>query len=151
MFVVGVVGGLILYDQGDNDSVPGWLLAVDFYTGMALCLLLWFRRRWPIQLAVVAAIVTTYSEAGSAACLLITMTVAIYFRLRVTLHRSNGVRLTVEVPNTSDTNQYVQSLTLNGKPRAESWLPESFITQGGRITATLGATPTDWGTPHLDH
>jgi predicted alpha-1,2-mannosidase len=70
---------------------------------------------------------------------------------KVELRRSNGVRLTVEAPATTDANQYVQSLTLNGKPRTESWLPESFITRGGRITATLGPAPTTWGTPPADH
>ncbi|MEV0291698.1 GH92 family glycosyl hydrolase [Kribbella sp. NPDC050820] len=69
---------------------------------------------------------------------------------RVEIRRSNGVRLTVEAPATSDTNQYVQSLTLNGRERAESWLPESFITRGGRIAVQLGAEPTDWGTPPVD-
>ena len=70
---------------------------------------------------------------------------------KVELRRSNGVRLTVEAPATSDANQYVQSLTLNGKARSESWLPESFVLNGGRITVGLGATPSDWGTPPLDH
>ena len=70
---------------------------------------------------------------------------------KVELRRSNGVRLTVEAPETSDANQYVQSLTLNGKPRAESWLPESFITHGGRISARMGAAPSGWGTAPLDY
>ncbi|NEA32008.1 GH92 family glycosyl hydrolase [Streptomyces sp. SID13031] len=69
---------------------------------------------------------------------------------RVDLHRSNGVRLTIEAPETSDANQYVESLTLNGKSRAESWLPESFLTDGGRISVQLGSTPTTWGAPPLD-
>ncbi|TDO45916.1 putative alpha-1,2-mannosidase [Kribbella sp. VKM Ac-2527] len=69
---------------------------------------------------------------------------------KVELKRSNGVRLTVEAPETSDTNQYVQSLTLNGKPRTESWLPESFLTHGGHITTTLAATPSTWGTLPVD-
>jgi len=51
----------------------------------------------------------------------------------------NGVRLTVEAPATSDTDQYVQSPALNGRDRAESWLPESFITRGGRIAVQVGA------------
>jgi putative alpha-1,2-mannosidase len=45
----------------------------------------------------------------------------------------------------------VQSLTLNGRSRAESWLPESFVTHGGRIAVRLGAAPTDWGTAPVDH
>lgn len=85
VFVVGVVGALYLYDQGDNDGSSELLLAADFFAGGLLCLALWFRRRWPIQLAVAAAILTTFSEAAGAPGLLIMMTVAIYFRFRVTL------------------------------------------------------------------
>ncbi|TDW21851.1 GH92 family glycosyl hydrolase [Kribbella kalugense] len=70
---------------------------------------------------------------------------------KVEVRRSNGVRLTVEAPSTSDANQYVQSLTLNGRPRAESWLPESFVNRGGRITVGMGATPSSWGTAPIDH
>ncbi|WP_433008662.1 GH92 family glycosyl hydrolase [Kribbella sp. CA-294648] len=70
---------------------------------------------------------------------------------KVELHRSNGVRLTITAPETSDANQYVQSLSLNGKARAESWLPESFITNGGRIDVQMGAAPTNWGTAPIDY
>jgi predicted alpha-1,2-mannosidase len=69
---------------------------------------------------------------------------------KVELKRSNGVRLTVTAPQTSDTNQYVESLSLNGRDRAESWLPESFLTKGGRIDVRMGATPTQWGTAPID-
>ena len=70
---------------------------------------------------------------------------------KVEIKRSNGVRLTVNAPQTSDTNQYVESLALNGRQRAESWLPESFITGGGRIDVRMGAAPTAWGTAPADH
>jgi putative alpha-1,2-mannosidase len=70
---------------------------------------------------------------------------------KVEVRRSNGVRLTVEAPATSNANQYVQSLTLNGRPRTESWLPESFVNRGGRITVGMGATPSTWGTAPNDH
>ncbi len=70
---------------------------------------------------------------------------------KVELKRSNGVRLTVEAPETSDANQYVEALSMNGKPRTESWLPESFITKGGRITVQMGAAPTNWGTAPIDY
>lgn len=70
---------------------------------------------------------------------------------KVEIKRSNGVWLTVNAPQTSDTNQYVESLALNGRQRSESWLPESFITRGGRIDVQLGAAPTSWGTAPVDH
>ncbi|TDD58755.1 glycoside hydrolase family 92 protein [Kribbella antibiotica] len=70
---------------------------------------------------------------------------------KVELRRSNGVRITVNAPATTDANQYVQSAQLNGRPRAESWLPESFTTRGGRLDVQLGTAPTTWGTAPVDH
>jgi signal transduction histidine kinase len=52
---------------------------------MALCLTLWFRRRWPVQLALIAAALATFSDAASAPTLLLVMTVAVYKPLRTTL------------------------------------------------------------------
>jgi predicted alpha-1,2-mannosidase len=62
---------------------------------------------------------------------------------RVELRRSNGVRLVVEAPATSDANQYVQAVRLNGRSHPISWLPESFVQRGGRLSFTMGATPRD--------
>nr|WP_238356864.1 histidine kinase [Kribbella italica] len=77
--------GVILYGENDTDQIPQWLFAADFVSGIVLCLLLWFRRRWPIQLAVLAVVMTIYSETGGIAALVLTMTVAVYFRFRVSL------------------------------------------------------------------
>ena len=85
VFVVAVISGLILYDQGMKDNVPGFVLAADFYCGMALCLTLWFRRRWPVQLAIIAAAVSVFSEAVGGATLLLVLTVAVYRPMRTTL------------------------------------------------------------------
>ncbi|GAB2596323.1 histidine kinase [Kribbella endophytica] len=84
-FLLAILVGLILYDENSADRIPEWLFAADFVSGIALCLLLWFRRRWPIQLAVLSAVVTIYSETGGIAALIFAMTVAVYFQLRVTL------------------------------------------------------------------
>lgn len=84
LFGFSVLVGLILYEQG-SEGISDQLLAADFLAGGVLCLLLWFRRRWPVQLAVLAAIFTSFSEAAGVAGLIMTMTVAIYFPLRYTL------------------------------------------------------------------
>jgi signal transduction histidine kinase len=84
-FLVAGLVGLILYDENSADRIPEWLFAADFVSGIALCLLLWFRRHWPIQLAVLSAVVTIYSETGGIAALIFAMNVAVYFQLRVTL------------------------------------------------------------------
>ncbi|MEV5966160.1 histidine kinase [Kribbella sp. NPDC051952] len=106
VFVVAVLGALILYDEGQRDPISGELLALDFYAGMALCLTLWFRRRWPVQLAVLAAAVSTFSDAAGAATLILILTVAVYRPLRTTLvvFGLNAVSLAIyiEVRNKPD-------------------------------------------------
>jgi len=57
VFVAAVLLGLWTYSDGRTDPVDPTLLALDFWSGMALCLTLWFRRRWPVQLALIAAVV----------------------------------------------------------------------------------------------
>jgi signal transduction histidine kinase len=85
VFVIGLFGGLWLYDDGSRDAVSSTFLAFDLLAGMALCLTLWFRRRWPVQLALIAAALATFSDAASAPTLLLVMTVAVYKPLRTTL------------------------------------------------------------------
>jgi signal transduction histidine kinase len=85
VFVISLFGSLWLYDDGSRDAVSSTFLAFDLFAGMALCLTLWFRRRWPVQLALIAAALATFSDAASAPTLLLVMTVAVYKPLRTTL------------------------------------------------------------------
>ncbi|MGW7683633.1 sensor histidine kinase [Kribbella sp. NPDC054772] len=85
VFVVAVLFSLLLYDDGEKDPVSSGLLALDFIAGMALCLSLWFRRRWPVQLAVAGAVIATFSDAAGAAGMILILSVAIYRPLKTTL------------------------------------------------------------------
>jgi len=85
IFVVAVLLSLFLYDSGEHDPISPTLLAVDFWSGIALCFTLWFRRRWPVHLAILATVVTVYSDAAGAASLVLVMSVAIYRPIRTTL------------------------------------------------------------------
>src|SRR5882757_5808558 len=51
IFIVALLGSVFLYDAGDHDPISSGLLALDFVSGILLCFTLWFRRRWPVQLA----------------------------------------------------------------------------------------------------
>jgi predicted alpha-1,2-mannosidase len=64
---------------------------------------------------------------------------------RVVVERSNGVRLAVSATGESDA--YVHAARLDGHTRTRSWLPESFVRDGGTLSLTLGAAPhATWGT-----
>jgi signal transduction histidine kinase len=85
IFIAALLGSGLLFDAGDSDPLSPGLLALDFWSGIALCCTLWFRRRWPVQLAILAAVVTTYSDAAGAASIVLVMTVTIYKPLRATV------------------------------------------------------------------
>ncbi|MDX2971415.1 sensor histidine kinase [Kribbella solani] len=105
-FAVAVLIGLVLFTDGEQDSVSHWLLAADFYVGMAFCLTLWFRRRWPVQLALVGAVVSAFSESSGIAALMMILTVAIYrpFRITLLVFAANAVCLLayIEIRNKPD-------------------------------------------------
>ena len=63
----------------------------------------------------------------------------------------NGHALTIDAPQASATNPYVQNLTLNGQPWSKTWLPASAIKAGGTLAYTLGASPDpSWGAAPQD-
>ncbi|WP_240197144.1 GH92 family glycosyl hydrolase [Nonomuraea lactucae] len=70
---------------------------------------------------------------------------------QIVVRRSNGVTLTVNAPGASSGTFYVQGLAVNGAASTRPWLPESFVTNGGTLSYTLGATahPT-WGRAAAD-
>jgi signal transduction histidine kinase len=99
IFLFAVIFGLWTYADSQNDPVGSGLLAADFFSGMLLCLTLWFRRRWPVPLALIAAVISTYSDAASGATLILIMTVAIHKPWRSTLlvFAANAISLTAYI------------------------------------------------------
>ena len=60
--------------------------------------------------------------------------------------------LTIEAPNNSSQNLYVQKVTVNGKPYAPLWIPHQTLTQNGRLRFDMGPRPLVrdyWKTPEL--
>jgi signal transduction histidine kinase len=98
-FVLAILISLVAYDGGRKDPIPEWLHDLDFVVGMALCLTLWFRRRWPVQLAVLAAAISAFSDAAAGPTLMIILTVAIYrpFRTTLAIFAVNTVSLAIYI------------------------------------------------------
>jgi predicted alpha-1,2-mannosidase len=64
----------------------------------------------------------------------------------VTVHLSNGRTFTVDAPNLSENNMYVQSVTLNGKTWEKPFLPYDQLKTGGSLKFVMGTTPNrTWG------
>ena len=64
---------------------------------------------------------------------------------RSTINLGGGRTFIIEAPETSGTNMYVQSATLNGRALDRAWLKHEEIARGGRLVLRMGATPSAWG------
>ncbi len=57
-----------------------------------------------------------------------------------------GGTLSVTAPGASDTNRYVQSVSLNRRDVRRTWLDWDAVAHGGTLAHLLGAKPSSWGT-----
>ena len=64
----------------------------------------------------------------------------------MTLRTDNGATIDIRAPGVSDTNRYVQSLTVNGKPWNRLTLPHELLAKGATLDFTMGPKPSSWGT-----
>ena len=77
------VGALIVADSEIHPVPPPHaLLVVDLATGVLGCLLLWWRRRWPVAVALLLGVIGTYSDMVSGALLVALFTVAVHRPVR---------------------------------------------------------------------
>jgi predicted alpha-1,2-mannosidase len=64
----------------------------------------------------------------------------------VKIHLGNGKVFAIVAKNNSDTNHYIQSASLNGKPLNRPWLSHADIADGGELVFEMGPTPNqNWG------
>ncbi len=64
----------------------------------------------------------------------------------IRIHRARGNDITIRASGASAQRFYVADLQVNGKRTSRSWLPESFVEQGGTLEYTLAAEPNrEWG------
>lgn len=59
----------------------------------------------------------------------------------VTLQLADDKTFVIRAKNTSLTNKYIQSATLNGEPFEKSWIEHKTIHQGGTLEFTMGPAP----------
>ncbi|MCA1591938.1 MAG: GH92 family glycosyl hydrolase [Acidobacteria bacterium] len=64
---------------------------------------------------------------------------------RSTINLGGGRTFNIEAPESSETNLYVQSATLDGRALDRAWLKHEEIARGGRLVLRMGATPSAWG------
>ncbi|PTL85499.1 alpha-1,2-mannosidase [Vitiosangium sp. GDMCC 1.1324] len=64
---------------------------------------------------------------------------------KMTVHLENGKDLVINAPNVSNTNRYIQSVTLNGVAYTRNYLPHSALVNGATLDFSIGASATTWG------
>ncbi len=57
----------------------------------------------------------------------------------------NGKHIVINATGVSDSNRYVQSLLVNGKPWDKLTLPHALLAQGATLDFTMGPQPSKWG------
>jgi predicted alpha-1,2-mannosidase len=60
---------------------------------------------------------------------------------KVTIALPNGKEFTLTAKNSSRTNKYIQSATLNGKILTSPWFSHSDLINGGKLVLEMGETP----------
>lgn len=60
---------------------------------------------------------------------------------KITLKLENGKTFSIEAPNNSDQNVYIQSAKLNQQPFSKNFLSHQQIMQGGTLQLIMGAKP----------
>lgn len=60
---------------------------------------------------------------------------------RMTLHLENGKTMTITAQNCSQSNKYIQSLSINGTPSTKNFFTHDQLMQGGNIQYVMGSTP----------
>jgi signal transduction histidine kinase len=79
LFLVATGGGLAgFFGEFADHHGNGLVVTADLAGGVLVWAALWWRRRWPVQLALLAAPIGAYSNAAGAATLILLFTVAVH-------------------------------------------------------------------------
>lgn len=77
----GLLAAIPMIDGGDPTSDT--MMVIDLSVGALSCLAIWVRRRWPVGVAVVTALVSTFFIASAGASMVALFTVAVHRPVRV--------------------------------------------------------------------
>ncbi len=69
---------------------------------------------------------------------------------KMIINLENGKKFTIDAPQSSDRNRYIQSVSNNGKAYSKNWLNHFEIMKGGNLKINLAANPSKWGASAAD-
>src|SRR4051794_22787158 len=85
LFLLTIPFGIGALTSSIDQGLDGPLLVLDVLLGVTLSLSLWWRRRWPLALALISAALVPFSAYGGFASVVLLCTVAIYRRWQLTV------------------------------------------------------------------
>lgn len=80
IFSLAIIVGLLLVDEASSRPRSSAMLSADLVFGSIACVALWWRRRWPVGVAVALAIPAAFSDMATGAVLMALFTVAVHRR-----------------------------------------------------------------------
>ena len=87
-FLAALLIGVLAFTDTSSSAVhhqPGWLLFVDAAVALVACVALWWRRRWPVHIAVITALVSVVSGGSGGPAAVAMFTVAVHRRTSIAL------------------------------------------------------------------
>jgi signal transduction histidine kinase len=82
-FLLAVILGGVFFAEGLSSDPPTGLAVADFVGGCVALIAIWWRRRWPVGVALFVLPIGVFSALASVACLLALFTVAVHRPFRV--------------------------------------------------------------------
>ena len=109
------------------EAVPGWMSTADPWVGAVACLALWWRRRWPVAIALGTIAALMIADSALGASLVMVLTVAV--------HRDWPVASLVTVGYLVPTTLFIAT---NPQPGLARW-------PGVALVALMYLVPLGWG------
>jgi len=60
---------------------------------------------------------------------------------KATINLQNGKKIVIDAKNNTETNKYINTLTMNGQPYRENWLSHKALVKGATLNFTMSAVP----------
>ncbi len=110
-----------------SEQIPDWMWSADPYAGAAACVALWWRRRWPVPIALGVLALLMVADSALGASLVMVLTVAVHREWPT----ASLVTLAYLMPTTMFMHTYPQ-------PGVARW-------PGVVLTASMYLAPLGWG------